>query len=603
MSTYFEQIFIGSKFDAKGFKQAETALGKLAGTTKKLAAGIGVAYGAQAIAAYGKASVKAFAEDEAAAKRLATAVNNLGIGFANPAIADYISQLEKSAAIADDILRPAFQGLLTTTGSLTQSQKLLNDAITISRASGIDLATVTDDLGKGYIGITKGLTKYNTGLSRAELQSKSFNEILGVILKRSAGAAEDYLSTTAYKFDVLTVATSNASEIIGGGLVDAFGLIAGGTDAQDAATAIETVATAIAHVERAIGRTIGAIPNLITNLKNLPKSIFEGFAGKAAGTTISTKPQKDTIKLTLTQQKQQELLDKLEKEALRREKERLALLNKQNAAKRLQGIIDKANLALNKGEDVFNMDKIEIAAALANQAEQLGKATTSAQQMQIANDTARLRVKQDILALEDAIASKDEASIIAATNKLNADLKVLSALSGQNIKLADIKSILDSLKPADLINQANLDAALKKIADMLDLLAKANLIATTKPATSASLGSGITSGDYIAPVAMKDALAASTDALIEYADAAAARANAFADLLDLQNAADLAALQQSSLWNTSGALQSFRQNESSSSGTTIVVNTGIGDPNAIAEAVNQVLQDAVDRGTLRGGAY
>jgi hypothetical protein len=598
MSTYFEQIFIGSKFDAKGFKQAETALGKLAGTTKKLAAGIGIAYGAQAIAAYGKASVKAFAEDEAAARRLTTAVNNLGIGFANPAIADYISQLEKSAAIADDILRPAFQGLLTTTGSLTQSQKLLNDAITISRASGIDLATVTDDLGKGYIGITKGLTKYNTGLTRAELQSKSFSDILGVILKRSAGAAEDYLSTTAYKFDVLTVATSNASEIIGGGLVDAFGLIAGGTDAQDAATAIETVATAIAHVERAIGRTIGAIPSLITNLKNLPKSIFEGFAGKAAGTTISTKPQKDTIKLTLTQQKQQELLDKLEKEALRREKERLALLNKQNAAKRLQGIIDKANLALNKGEDVFNMDKIQIAAALANQAEQLGKATTSAQQMQIANDTARLRVKKDILDLEDAIASKDEASIIAATNKLNADLKVLSALNGQNIKLADIKSILDSLKPVDLINQANLDAALKKIQDMLDLLAKANLAATSKPATSAALGSGIPVRDYVAPVAMKDALAASTDALIEYADAAAARANAFADLLDLQNAADLAALQSSSLYSNSGALQSFRQSESASMGNTIIVNTGVGDPNAIAEAVDQILREAQQRGTL-----
>jgi hypothetical protein len=35
----------------------------------------------------------------------------------------------------------------------------------------------------------------------------------------------------------------------------------------------------------------------------------------------------------------------------------------------------------------------------------------------------------------------------------------------------------------------------------------------------------------------------------------------------------------------------------------VTVNTGVGDPNAIAEAVNQVIQDAVDRGTLRGGAY
>jgi hypothetical protein len=39
------------------------------------------------------------------------------------------------------------------------------------------------------------------------------------------------------------------------------------------------------------------------------------------------------------------------------------------------------------------------------------------------------------------------------------------------------------------------------------------------------------------------------------------------------------------------------------SGNTIVVNTGIGDPNAIAEAIDQVLQEAVQRGTLRGGLY
>ena len=35
-------------------------------------------------------------------------------------------------------------------------------------------------------------------------------------------------------------------------------------------------------------------------------------------------------------------------------------------------------------------------------------------------------------------------------------------------------------------------------------------------------------------------------------------------------------------------------------GVTINVNTGIGDPNAIAEAIDQVLADAVSRGTLRG---
>jgi len=544
---YQEVISIASKFDAKGFKQADTALGKLNGTAKKVAGSLGLAFGAAAISQYGKAAVKAFAEDEAAALRLNRAVENLGIGFANPAIADYIANLERSAAVADDILRPAFQGLLTTTGSLTQSQKLLNDAITISRASGVDLATVTEDLGKGYVGITRGLQKYNTGLTRAELQSKSFNEILGVILKRSAGAAEDYLDTTAYKFDVLSVATSNAAEIIGGGLVDAFALVGGGTDANDAAYVIEGIATALAKVSVQAGRTIGVIPTLIQNLKKLPRDIFAGFAGAQIGRNVAIPQKKEEVKLTLTQKKQEELMAKLEKDAIRREKERLALLNKQNTAKKLQGVIDKANLALNKGEEVFDMDKIQIAAALTNQAEQLGKATSSAQRLQIANDVARLNVKQSILALEDAIASKDEAAITSATNKLNADLKILNALSGQNIKMQDIKSILDSLKPKDLINQANLDEALRKIKEMMALLAQANTQANAKVPTSASLGSGIPAGDYIAPIPMSVGLTASTSALIEASEAIQARADAFTMLLDLQTKADTEALAASSL--------------------------------------------------------
>jgi len=571
------KIDIAAEFTGKkAFKQADTATQKLTSNVKKLAGAVGLAYGTSAIIAYGKASVKAFAADEAAATRLSRAVENLGIGFANPAIADYIAKLEKSASIADDILRPAFQGLLTTTGSLTQSQKLLNDAIQISRASGIDLATVTQDLGKGYVGVTRGLIKYNTGLTRAELNTMSFNDILSVILKKSAGAAEDYLDTTAYKFDVLSVATNNASEIIGGGLVDAFALVGGGKDASDAAYVIESIATALAKVTVQSGRTIGVIPTLIQNLKNLPRQIFEGFAGKQFGMNISIPNKVEEAKLTLTEKKQQELLAKMEKEALRREKERLALLNKQNTAKKLQGVIDKANLALGKGTDVFDLDKIQIAAALTNQAEQLGKATSAAQVLQIANDTARLNVKRSILALEEAIASKDEAAIVAATNKLNADLKVLGALGQQNVKLLDIKSILESLMPKDLINLDNLNEALR-------LLGLINLAAT---------------GSKTTPIGKTPTPAPSTTGLVPATTIAETNANV----------ASLGGV----ITQIQPNLKEFTPNTGMISGIspngrefnfTVNVNTGIGDPNAIAEAVTQVIQDAVDRGTLRGGAY
>lgn len=576
------RIDIAAQFvGKKAFKEADTATQKLTKNVKKLAGAVGIAYGTSAVIAYGKASVKAFADDEKAAIRLNRAVENLGIGFANPAIADYISQLEKSAAVADDILRPAFQGLLTTTGSLTQSQKLLNDAITISRASGVDLATVTEDLGKGYVGITRGLIKYNTGLTRAELTSKSFNEILGVILKRSAGAAEDYLDTTAYKFDVLSVATSNASEIIGGGLVDAFALVGGGTDANDAAAVIEGIATALSKVTRQAGRTLGVIPTLIQNLKNLPKNIFAGFAGAQLGVNVAIPEKKEDVKLTLTQKKQQELLAKLEKDALKREREKLALKNKQLATDKAKALIAKGEASLAKGQEIFDLDKIQVAAALTSQAEQLGKATSSAQLLQIANDTARLNVKRSIAELEDAIAAKDEKAIIAATAKLNADLGILGTLTKQDLKLQDIKSILESLKPKDLINLDNLEAALA----LLGQISLAN----------GAMGGTFGGGKVASPIVTTASVAAAIGARSGY---------------DISGATDPRVAYGGQRIDSAGNYNSFNAEmayamgagryQGSSTGNTIVVNTGVGDPNAIAEAIDQVLTDAVQRGTLRG---
>jgi hypothetical protein len=162
-------ISIVSQATGKGFLESEKSVKKLQKNVKSLGKTIGVTFAVGAVVAFGKAAVKAFSEDEKAAIKLSRAVENLGIGFANPAINKFIADLERSAGVADDVLRPAFQGLLTTTGSLTKSQELLNNAITISRASGVDLATVTDDLTKAYLGSNKGLEKYNTGLTKAEI--------------------------------------------------------------------------------------------------------------------------------------------------------------------------------------------------------------------------------------------------------------------------------------------------------------------------------------------------------------------------------------------------------------------------------------------------
>ena len=397
----------------KAFDQADKATQKLTNNVKKLAGAFGLAFGTRAVVNFSKQAVKAFAADEAAANRLARAVDNLGIGFANPAISKYISELERTAAIADDILRPAFQGLLTTTGSLTQSQKLLNDAITISRASGIDLATVSQDLANGYVGITKGLKKYNTGLTTAELSSKSFAEVLGVLLTRSAGAATDYLETTQFKMDSLTIATSNASEILGKGLVDAFAAIGGGTEASDAAKAIESIATAIANVTTAAGKTIGTIPTLLENLKKLGKDIFLGFAGAQVGRKL-TPPPKVTPppKAPPSAIAQAKALAKLESDALKRQKAILALQKKQSDSAK-KAADDQAKL--NKAQSILNIDQIQIEAALK------GKIS----------DNERIRLE-----LQRAILNEDFELASNLQKQLEASQRAIGALQGQ---LAAIK--------------------------------------------------------------------------------------------------------------------------------------------------------------------
>jgi hypothetical protein len=352
-------IRIATTYDAAGLNKADKGVTKLSKSVKSLGRALGLTLGAAAMTAYGKAAVKAFAADEAAANRLATAVDNLGLSFSQTKVTEFIANLESSAAIADDILRPAFQGLLTTTGSLTKSQELLNNAIQISRASGVDLATVATDLGKGYVGITRGLIKYNTGLTRAEITTKSFNEILGIMLARSAGSAQAYLETTSYKMEVLAVATGNAQEIIGEGLIDAFARVGGGTEASDAAKAITNIATATSKVIVALGTAIGFV-------EKFRKSYTNFLAGGDVNAMMESANQRSTNRSaspagTAQRTAQQR---KAEAEAAKRAKELAALQTKQVKSQKALTAEQKKQAALKKAGTIFDLEQIGLIAAL-----------------------------------------------------------------------------------------------------------------------------------------------------------------------------------------------------------------------------------------------
>jgi hypothetical protein len=140
---------------------------------------------------------------------------------------------------------------------------------------------------------------------------------------------------------------------------------------------------------------------------------------------------------------------------------------------------------------------------------------------------------QSINDLEDAIASKDVKRIEAATKQLNADLAILGTLQNQNIQLLSISSILAALKPADLINQSNLDEALRKILEMLKLLGGLGTSgATTGPTAITPKRKNPFEGQ---PKLEKLTGNESIEAIIEVSDAVTVLATVMSEVLDAAN--------------------------------------------------------------------
>lgn len=231
-------IQIASEFTgSKAFKQAETSTQKLQRQVKNLGRSLGLALGTAAIVKFGKASVKAFAEDDNAARSLAKTLENLGLNtrYAGSELNGYISRLEQQTGVLDDELRPAMDRLLRATGSITKSQELLALALDISAGTGKDLTAVSQGLQKAYLGNNASLGRLGVGLTKAELSSSSFLDIQTKLTTLFAGQAKDAADSFQGSLNKLTIASNNAKEAIGKGLVEALAILTGGGGSVDGA--------------------------------------------------------------------------------------------------------------------------------------------------------------------------------------------------------------------------------------------------------------------------------------------------------------------------------------------------------------------------------
>lgn len=640
------------------FKQAETATNKLNKTVKSLGSSFGVAFGGAALGLAVRSAVKEFANAERESLALTNTVKNLGLAFDAPAVSNYVDQIGKLYGVTGAQAVPAMQALLSATGSVSKSTEIMNVALDLAASRNADVASVASDLANAYVGNSKALSSYRLGLTKAELSAMTFDEILDKIATDTMGAADEAANSLSGKMAILAESANQARAQIGGGLVDALGGLAGPNGAGGAVQTIENLSTKLTNAITGFGYLVQEVkiaqPILVTagiaiGLAWAPWFTAISVAALAVGALGNALKKNSTIVPTNTgpllfptmgdggYKEREAARKKAEQEALARNKKLAQFIKDQAKAatdllkkKKLTNAIDKANLLLGKGESIFDIEAIQYNAALINQAQQLGKTTNAAQLLQIANDVARLNVKKSIYELEQAIASGDIVAIENATKKLNEDIKIYNALTGQKTQMMAIESILAGLKPKDLVDQANLDEALRKIRLMMEELAKIKFPTVTSSGGSSSSSSssgfiqtanGISSTSPPRSLAEVNAAVADLGGVvsvigengkefiklvdgvapvfqaIEDSGAFNALVNSYAGgKINPFNAGSFREMEGGSLFN-SGAVGSRDRD------INITVNTGIGDPNAIAETINQYIVDAVDRGTLRSGTY
>jgi hypothetical protein len=397
-----------STWSNKGLKKAEKDVSAFDKTVKKVGKAFAAAFSAQAILNFSKASVKAFMADEKAAKALEVQLNNLGYSYSVPGVELYISNLQKMYGVMDDQLRPAFQTLITASGSLTQSQKALDVALNVSAATGKSVEEVSAALAKGFSGQTTALTRLGAGLDKTILATGDMNKIMEALQTKFSGQAAARLDTYAGKMDRLAVGAANAQEIIGKDLLDAISLLGKDQSIDDAADAMEDLATNV-------GNVVVGMAGLIAKAKELT-----GLGGGSGGGNLfmaipvlgsyltalsnygaSQKMEQNKSKSNFTY----EIWDMAGIQARAKE---LELLKKRNQVTGALLAKEKAKLALGDLEKKFDVERIGLMAAL--------NAAT--------DDETKLRLKSQL-----AILDQDA----ALAKKYNAELEATAALNALNI--------------------------------------------------------------------------------------------------------------------------------------------------------------------------
>lgn len=425
-------INIIGEFQKKGFNDANRAIDRLEKGAKSLGRTLGVSLSAAAITAYSKKAISAANADIKSQRLLAVSLNNVGLAYSQVEVEQFIQRLQTQTGILDDELRPAFAQLAQITGSVKRSQDLLALAFDVSAGSGKDINSVVDLLTKAFLGNIKGLKSLNLAYTDAELKAMDFNEVVSILTQQYAGQGAASIEGFEGKMRLLNVAAANATETIGVSLITALETLSADNSIENATKkmegfgdAIANNITATAYLIRELGKIPGAgvLGNIFgfiedrisffspSNAANLLKQIkgFQGM-GNISVSASSQDKQKSIIRD----------MAKAEAESAKRAKEILALTRKQVKAQEALTKKKKEEGILGQIAQRFDLERIQIAAALGGQINEVERLRLELMQAILDEDVKRAIILEGQL-INAETAAKELALLLDSLDTLVGD--------------------------------------------------------------------------------------------------------------------------------------------------------------------------------------
>lgn len=285
-------IDIAAQFTGqKAFRSAENAADKLGRNVKRALIGVGVT-------AFAKSAITAFAQQEKQLELFKNSLRNIGFAFATNDSLAFLNSLKLQYGIVDEQLLPAYQQLLTTTKSLGAAQNLTNLALDLAANQGISVTEAANALSKAYLGNTKSLGALKLGISKTTLASGDFAKIIKEIAILTKGAAAAGADTFAGKLARIKIATDQAKESIGEGLVNALLAVSSSTDIEQLQTKIinfgESAKVVFENIGKYISENIGLLKAMAAVLVStfVATKLVAGIAAVVTAVQTLTKAYK-----------------------------------------------------------------------------------------------------------------------------------------------------------------------------------------------------------------------------------------------------------------------------------------------------------------------